>query len=191
MIFTNINQFEKRMENYGVIVAFFTLSYHNCQIETAYSSSQRKFLFAFVDHNIGFTCSLNGDYVSGYINHPEAVKQLMLCRNHNRYDPVHFYELLDSALPTVNFTQINNNQYQRVASRAVSDFEDRIFFNHWRNSNMSDKQRNKTIELMGYDVVKFCEKNHLIAVFYPYPTERTLNAFENFQADYSYHGLRQ
>lgn len=191
MIFTNIEMFEQRMENEDVTIAFFTLQYHNCQIETAYSSSQRKFLFAFVDHNIGFTCSLNGNYTNGFINHPDAVRQLMLCRNYDRYDPVHFYELLNNTLQTVNFAQIDQNQYQRVASRAVSNFEDRIFFNHWRNSNMSDKQRNKTIELMGYEVIEFCEANHLIPVFYPYPTARTLNAFENFQNDYNHHGLEQ
>lgn len=191
MIFTNIEYFEERMANEGVTVAFFTLQYHNCQIETAYSSKQKKFLFAFVDHNIGFTCSLNGNYASGYINHPEAVKQLMLCRNHDKYDPIHFYELLNNNLPSVNFIQINNERYQRVASKAISNFEDRIFFNHWRNSNMSERQRNKTIELMGYEVIDFCESNHLIPVFYPYPTERTMNAFENFQNDFNAHGLQQ
>lgn len=190
MIFTNIGLFEQRMTNEGVSIAFFTLRYHNCQIETAYSSNQKKFLFAFVDHNIGFTCSLEGNFANGFINHEEAVKQLMRCRNHNRYDPVHFYELLNNQLPEVNFVQINQNQYRTVVSKAVSNFEDRIFFNHWRDSNMSDRQRNKTIELMGYEVIQFCDANHLIPVFYAYPTERTLNAFENFQNDYNQHGLR-
>ncbi|WP_188630979.1 hypothetical protein [Oceanisphaera marina] len=191
MRFTNIGLFENRMMDQGVTVAFFNFQYHNCVIETAYSINQRKFLFAFVDHNIGFTCSLQGEHASGYINHKAAVEQLMRCRNHDRYDPKHFYELLNDYLPSARFSQINQPQYKLAAQKAVSNFEDRIFFNHWRNSNMSENQRQKTIELMGHEVIDFCEKNHLIPVFYPYPTDRTLAAFENFQADYVGFGLRQ
>ncbi|MDD3595590.1 hypothetical protein [Sulfuricurvum sp.] len=189
MRFTNIQAFENRMLNANVNVAFFTLQYHNCAIEIAYSSVQRKFLFAFVDHNVGFTCSLNGEYANGYINHQEAVVQLMNCRNHNRYNPIHFYEFLNNQLPHANFVQVSRNQYDRTVQQAVSNFEDRIYFNHWRNSNMSPKQRNKTIELMGHNVVEFCDQNHIIPVFFPYPTERTLTTFEDFQQDYNEHGL--
>ncbi len=191
MKFTNISVFEDRMINQGVTVAFFNFQYHNCVIETAYSRNQKKFLFAFVDHNIGFTCSLNGEYASGYINHKAAVEQLMLCRNHDRYDPIHFYELLNSYLPNAHFAQINQQQYRDVAGHAVSNFEDRIFFNHWRRANISENQKQKTIELMGYEVVEFCEQNNLTPVFFPYPTDRTLAVFEDFQADYVGFGLRQ
>ena len=47
MIFNNISAFEQRMIVQGVDVAFFTIQYHNCAIETAYSRTQKKFLFAF------------------------------------------------------------------------------------------------------------------------------------------------
>jgi len=172
-------------------VAFFNIQYRNCVLECAYSLNQRKFLFAFVDHNIGFTCSLDGDFANGYINHKEAVEQLMRCREHNRYDPVHFYDILNNQLNTVQFVRINQIQYCRTLQKAVSNFEDRIYFNHWRTANISDKQKNKAIELMGFKVVKFCEQNNLTPVFYPVPTERTLSAFGNFESDYRTHGLSQ
>ena len=54
---------------------------------------------------------------------------------------------------------------------------------------MSPKQRKKTIDLMGYEVIEFCDENHVIPVFYPYPTERTLAAFENFEQDYQKYGF--
>lgn len=191
MIFTNIEIFEERMDTLNTFVAFFTVQYHSCAIETAYSKSQKKFLFAFVDHNIGFTCSLNGNYANGFINHPEAVEQLMNCRSHNRYDPIHFYEFLNNLLPTARFAEATNHQYVRTVGKAVSDFEDRIYFNHWRNSNISERQQAKTIELMGNEVVKFCKENHLTPVFLAYPTERTLAAFADFKLDYNNHGLQQ
>lgn len=191
VIFTNIAQFEARMNNQNVTVAFFSIQYHNCMIETAYSVSQKKFLFAFVDHNIGFTCSLNGNRASAYINHEDAVEQLMNCRNHNKYDPIHFYDFLNAQLPTVRFSQMNNTQYVKVVGKSVSAFEDRIYFNHWRNANISEQQRNKTIELMGNEVIQFCEENHLTPVFWAYPTERTLAAFVNFRVDYQNNGLQQ
>jgi hypothetical protein len=191
MQFTNINLFEQRMIDADVTVSFFTVQYHNCKIETAYSSTQRKFLFAFVDHNIGFTCSLDGTYANGFINHAEAVEQLMNCRGHNRYDPIHFYDFLNNQLPTVSFTQVSKIQYARVSSKAISNFEDRIYFNHWREANISERQRNKTIELMGYEVLRFCEENHLTPVFWSYPTERTLAAFSNFENDYQNFGLQK
>lgn len=189
MEFTNIYKFEHRMQLQGIGVAFFTIQYHNCGIECAYSIAQKKFLFAFVDHNIGFTCSLNGAYANGYINHKEAVEQLMRCRVHNKYDPIHFYEYLNNQLPGVGMRQLTLEQHRDIASKAVSNFEDRIFFNHWRNANISHKQKDKAIELMGYEVVKFCEKNQLTPVFYPYPTERTLEAFENFRNDFDKKGV--
>ncbi|MDN0082765.1 hypothetical protein QU487_08370 [Crenobacter sp. SG2305] len=191
MRFTNIRMFEERMGAQGVTVAFFTIHYGECVIESAYSKNQKKFLFAFVDHNIGFTCSLNGELANAYINHREAVEQLMHCRNHDRYDPIHFYDFLNDQLPNIAFAQITYQQYTRTAGKAVSNFEDRIFFNHWRNSNMSDKQRNKTTELMGNEVIKFCDQNHVIPIFYPYPTERTLAAFNDFRIDYSSYGIQQ
>jgi len=189
--FTNILGFEQRMQASGVTVAFFTFTYTNCDLEVAYSIKQRKFLFAFVDHNIGFTCSLQGIKANGFINHKEAVHQLMLCRNHDRYDPIHFYELLNDFLPHATFEQITPEKYRQIATKAVSNFEDRIFFNHWRRSNMSQQQRDKTIELMGYEVLEFCKANGLIPVFYSYPTDRTLNSFEDFKTDYHNNGFQQ
>lgn len=191
MRFTNIARFEARMAAENVTVAFFVVRYRNCEISSAYSRNQKKFLFAFVDHNIGFTCSLEDEYANGYINHKEAVEQLMRCRNHDRYDPIHFYDFLNGQLPNVAFARITDHQYAQVVRRAVSNFEDRIYFNYWRNSNMPERQRNKTIELMGYEVIEFCDQNHIIPVFYPYPTERTLAAFEDFEADYRGFGLMQ
>lgn len=191
MIFTNIEIFEERMNALDTSIAFFTIQYHNCAIETAYSKNQKKFLFAFVDHNIGFTCSLNGNNANGFINHPEAVEQLMNCRNHNRYDPIHFYEFLNNLLPTVRFAETTNQQYIRTVGKAVSEFENRIYFNHWRSSNISERQQTKTIELMGYEVVKFCKENRLTPVFWAYPTDRTLAAFADFERDYNDHGLQQ
>ncbi|AEG11485.1 hypothetical protein Sbal183_2074 [Shewanella baltica OS183] len=191
MIFNNISAFEQRMIAQGVDVAFFTIQYHNCAIETAYSRTQKKFLFAFVDHNLGFTCSLNGNYANGYINHRDAVEQLAACRNHGGFDPIHFYEFLDNQLPHVNFTEVTLIQYARVVGKAVSNFEDRIYFNHWRRANISDKQEKKTIELMGHEVLKFCKDNGLTPVFYPHPTDRTLQAFSDFNQDYLNHGLTQ
>jgi hypothetical protein len=188
MRFTNIGMFHSRMQRNNVTIAFFTIQYRNCALECAYSRIQQKFLIAFVDHNIGFTCSLAGDYTNGYINHEEAVEQLMRCRNHNRYDPIHFYEFLNNQLPIVEFERLNQSQYHRTILKAVSNFEDRIYFNHWRNANISAEQREKTVELMGYEVVGFCEENHLTPVFYPYPTQRTLDAFDNFELDYRRHG---
>ena len=191
MNFTNINMFENRMQQQNMNTAFFQIEYHNCQVECAYSKIQRKFLFAIVDHNIGFTCSLNGTYANGYINHREAVETLMHCRVHGTFDPLHFYEFLNNQLPNVNISEVNITDYQRIASQAISAFEDRIYFNHWRRANMSERQKNKTIELMGYNVVEFCENNGLTPVYYPTPTQRTLDAFNNFELDYNSNGLQQ
>jgi hypothetical protein len=191
MKFTNVFEFESRMQRENVTVAFFQIQYHKCMLECAYSSAQRKFLFAFVDHNIGFTCSLNGINADGFINHEGAVKQLMLCRQHNRYDPIHFYDFLNNQLPKVQFSQIKEEEYVKTVSKSVSDFEDRIYFNHWRSANISEKQKDKAIELMGYKVVNFCKENELTPVFFSYPTKRTLASFENFQSDFDNHGLNQ
>lgn len=175
----------------GVSVAFFTVQYHNCAIETAYSKEQKKFLLAFVDHNLGFTCSLKGKYANAYINHYEAVEQLAACRNHGSFDPVHFYEFLDKQLPSVQFSELTEREYVSIVGKAVSNFEDRIYFNHWRKANISEQQKNKTKELMGEEVVSFCENNGLTPVFYPRPTERTLKAFSDFKQDYTNFGLSQ
>ncbi|MCC4210913.1 hypothetical protein [Vibrio parahaemolyticus] len=179
------------MSQQDVKVAFFTVQYHNCAIEVAYSKAQKKFLLAFVDHNVGFTCSLKGTYANAYINHREAVEQLAECRNHGKFDPIHFYEFLNAQLPHVVFGELATIEYVRVVARAVSNFEDRIYFNHWRRAPISDKQEKKALELMGYEVVKFCKDNGLTPVFYPYPTERTLEAFGDFGADYDAYGLGQ
>jgi len=187
MKFNNIKQFEQRMDDAGINIAFFTIQYQNCVIEAVYSKAQRKFLLAIVDHNIGFTCSLENEYASAYINHEKATKQLMECRNHYEFDPKHFFEYLDNQLPRTTLAQVTNKQYENTARNAVSNFEDRIFFNHWRDSNMSKQQRDKTIELMGYEVIEFCDENHLIPIFYPHPTDRTLAVLENFEHDYDVH----
>jgi hypothetical protein len=191
MEFTNILNFEHRMQSENVTVAFFQIQYHKCMLECAYSSAQRKFLLAFVDHNIGFTCSLRGIYANGFINHEEAVKQLMICRQHGKYDPIDFYDFLNNRLPAVRFSQISQEEYVKTVSKSVSDFEDRIYFNHWRSANISERQKNKAIELMGYNVVKFCSENRLTPVFFSMPSERTLASFENFQSDFDNFGLNQ
>lgn len=191
MFFSNIQAFEQRMGQQEVLIAFFTVQYHNCALEVAYSKTQKKFLFAFVDHNLGFTCSLNGSYANGFINHYEAVAQLAACRNHDSFDPIHFYEFLNLQLPIVNFGELTTIEYARVVGRAVSNFEDRIYFNHWRKAPISEKQEKKAHELMGYEVVKFCKENDLTPVFYPYPTERTLKTFGDFNKDFKVHGLSQ
>ncbi|WP_191237523.1 hypothetical protein [Cobetia marina] len=190
MRFYNIDTFEQRMATQSVSIAFFCFKYHNCTLEIAYSRKQRKFIIAFVDHNLGFTCSVDNGFVCSYINHKDAVKQLMRCRNHDKYDPKDFLELLDAYLPEANFCQVNDKRYNYILSRAVSNFEDRIYFNHWRSSNMTDRQKEKTIELMGYEVLYFCKENHVIPVFFAHPTSRTLAAFEDYKADYFVNGTK-
>ena len=189
MIFTNITDFQQRMQDTNTNTALFQINYHNCTIECIYSISQNKFLFAFVDHNIGFTCSLNHDSASAFINHQDAVEQLRLCREHGNWDPIHFYEFLNNQLPNIGFNQATHAEYIQTLSVSVSNFEDRIYFNHWRNSNMSPAQRNKTIELMGYAVVDFCSNNHIIPIYFDHPTERTLSAFSNFELDYQQNNI--
>jgi hypothetical protein len=191
MFFSHIEAFEQRMAQQGVAVAFFTIQYHNCAMEVAYSRGQKKFLIAFVDHNLGFTCSLRGSYANGFINHYEAVEQLAACRNHGTFDPIHFYEFLNAQLPHVNFGELALRDYAGIVGKAVSNFEDRIYFNHWRRAVISERQVNKTIELMGYEVVEFCRENGLTPVFYPRPTERTLEVFGDFNQDFENHGLAQ
>lgn len=184
MQFTNIPSFENRMNQANVDVAFFTVNYANCTIEAIYSRIQRKFLFAIVDKNIGFTCSLNGIYASAFINHKKAVEELANCRNSSTWNPKDFYEVLNEALLVVQFSQATMQDYKRIASKAVSNFEDRIFFNHWRIAHISTKQYDKTVELMGYDVANFCQENGVTAVYFPYPTDRTFNVMQNFVLDY-------
>lgn len=191
MFFNEIDIFEQRMARHNVAVAFFNIKYHNCAMEIAYSRSQKKFLIAFVDHNLGFTCSLRNCYANGFINHYEAVEQLAACRNHGTFDPIHFYEYLNSQLPLVDFGELGLRDYAGIVGKSVSNFEDRIYFNHWRRAAISDRQVKKTIELMGYEVVDFCLENGLTPVFYPRPTERTLEAFRNFNQDFEDHGLVQ
>jgi len=191
MRFTNIPNFEARMDAAGVTVAFFTIKYANCTVECVYSKDLRKFLFAIVDMNIGFTCSLEGIFANAFINHREAVQTLAECRNHGGWDPKHFYEVLNDNLPTANFAQTTGEQYQRTAGVAVSNFEDRKYFNHWRRSSMSAPQANKTIELMGNEVLQFCRATGVIPVYYPYPTDRTMAVMINFRADYNTHNTNE
>ncbi|MBG5957194.1 hypothetical protein I5E90_10635 [Proteus mirabilis] len=191
MFFSYIDRFEQRMAQQDVAVAFFTIQYHNCAMEIAYSRTQKKFLIAFVNHNLGFTCSLRECYANGFINHYEAVEQLAACRNHGAFDPIHFYDFLNAQLLLVNFGELALRDYTGIVGKAVSNFEDRIYFNHWRRAAISDRQVNKTIELMGYEVVEFCRENRLTPVFYPRPTERTLEAFRDFNQDFEDHGLVQ
>lgn len=191
MRFTNIPVLENRMDNEGVSVAFFSIIYANCTVECVYSKDLRKFLFAIVDANVGFTCSLEGLYTNAFINHREAVQALADCRNHGGWDPKHFYEVLNENLPNVNFQQVTGGQYQGVSSVAVSNFEDRIYFNHWRTSAMSERQEKKTIELMGYEVLEFCQETGVIPIYYPYPTERTMDVMNNFRLDYQQHNVNE
>ena len=120
-----------------------------------------------------------------HINHKEAVQSLANCRNHGGWNPKHFYEVLNEHLPNVHFLQVTPTQYQTINRVAVSNFEDRIYFNHWRISNMSEKQEKKTIELMGYEVLNFCKITGVIPVYFPYPTDRTIIVMDNFQLDYA------
>uniref|UniRef100_UPI0040483C7F hypothetical protein n=1 Tax=Aliarcobacter sp. TaxID=2321116 RepID=UPI0040483C7F len=184
MKFTNIPILENRMDKEGVSVAFFHIIYANCTVECVYSKNLRKFLFAIVNANVGFTCSLDGLYTNAFINHREAVQSLANCRNHGGWDPKHFYEVLNRHLPNVHFQQVTSRQYQTINRVAVSNFEDRIYFNHWRTSSMSEKQEKKTIELMGYEVLEFCKVTGVIPVYFPYPTDRTMTVMNNFKLDY-------
>ena len=147
----------------------------------------RKFLFAIVDRNIGFTCSLNGTYTNAYINHKEALVALTQCRNHGRWDPIDFYEVLNSNLPNVNISELTTTKYREVSGRAVSNFEDRIYFNHWRKGNISEKQKDKTIELLGHEVLRFCQSTGVTPVYFPYPTDRTMAIMKDFKLDYQNH----
>ncbi|MDY0320435.1 MAG: hypothetical protein RBR23_01755 [Arcobacteraceae bacterium] len=190
MNFTNIPAFEAKMHSQGVSVAFFAITYSNCKIECVYSKDLKKFLFAIVDKNVGFTCSLNGTYANAFINHKEAVQALADCRN-SGWNPKDFYAVLNDSLPNVKFAQVSRIQYQGINSVAVSNFEDRIYFNHWRVSNMSSKQMEKTIELLGNEVLEFCKDTGVIPVYYPYPTDRTMDVLNNFRQDYQTHNTRQ
>jgi hypothetical protein len=189
MNFTNIPAFEDRMDSQGVSVAFFAITYGSCKIECVYSKDLRKFLFAIVDKNVGFTCSLDGIYANAFINHKEAVQALADCVN-GGWNPRGFYEVLNDNLPNVVFTQVTQTTYQRTASVAVSNFEDRIYFNHWRKANISPKQIEKTIELMGNEVVRYCQGAGITPVYYPYPTDRTMAVMVNFKQDYITHGTQ-
>lgn len=187
MDFTNILDFESKMDEQGILVAFFSIQYGECNIECVYSRIMRKFLFAMVDRNIGFTCSLQGIYANAFINHREALDALTQCRNHGRWDPKHFYEVLNNSLPNVNVSEVTTAQYRTVSGFAVSNFEDRIYFNHWRRGQISDRQTDKTIELLGYEVLKFCQNTGVTPVYFPYPTDRTMAIMNDFKLDYEKH----
>ena len=191
MQFKNLENFESKMDAQNTTVAFFSIVYSNCTVECIYSKNLKKFLFAIVDMNIGFTCSLQGFYANAFINHQEALQVLADCRNHGAWDPKHFYEILDENLPFVNFGQVTTQQYQSTTSVAVSNFEDRIYFHHWMRANISPKQIKKTIELMGHEVVAFCKETGVTPVYYDHPTARTLKAMENFKNDYDLYGTKQ
>lgn len=188
MTFTNIYEFERRMDAQGVSVAFFTITYGCCTVECVYSKDLRKFLFAIVDANVGFTCSLDGTFANAFINHREAVDALANCTG-GGWNPKHFYEVLNDNLSTVNFGEVTRAQYQGINAVAVSNFEDRIYFNHWRTSNMSTQQEQKTIELLGNEVLVFCQATGVIPVYYPYPTDRTMDVLKNFREDYESHNV--
>ena len=188
MHFTNLLNFEDRMRAADVNVAFFQVHYGACLIEAVYSISQKKFMFAFVDINLGFTCSIEGDdYASAYINHQAAVAQLQTCGNRDRFDPRHFYDALNEQLPAIHFAQASAQHYTGITHVAISAFEDRIYFNHWRRVNISAGQAEKTAELMGHHVVAFCRENGVTPVFFDHPTQRTFEAFENYIEDFNTH----
>jgi len=186
MNFTNIENFENRMTTANVDIAFFTIVYSECSVECVYSKNLRKFLFAIVDKNIGFTCSLNGTYANAFINHKEAVAALADCRN-GGWDPKHFYDALNKSLPTANFTQATKEKYKSTSSVAVSNFEDRIYFHHWKNANISPRQIEKTIELLGNEVVTFCKETGVTPVYFDHITDRTMDVATNFKDDYNAH----
>ncbi|MFW2235213.1 hypothetical protein ACN4FE_04215 [Aliarcobacter butzleri] len=189
MIFTNLPILEDKMDAHSISVAFFSISYGCCMVECVYSKAMRKFLFAIVDRNIGFTCSLENLYASSFINHKEAVQALAECRN-GGWDPKHFYEVLNSSLPNVNISEVTTTKYGEVSGRAVSNFEDRIYFNHWRKGNISEKQKDKTIELLGHEVLRFCQSNGVTPVYFPYPTDRTMAIMNDFKLDYEQNNIQ-
>lgn len=190
--FTNIASLETRMVQQNVEIAFFNVTYgvHNCVIECAYSLNQKKFIFGFVNTTIGFTCTLTGTTANTILRN-EISTQLANCRDGTgNWRPSDFFEVLNNHLPNIGFTQITQQQYIGIYTVA-SDFNDRIYFNHWRRSGMSDKQEKKTIDLMGDHVVDYCHQNGIIPVFYPTPTGRTFDVATDYIADFNNHGFTQ
>lgn len=192
MNFTNIVAFENRMLQQNVEISFFTIIYgaNRCKVECAYSILQKKFIFGFVDANIGFTVSLDGTNASTNLE-GRISTVLANCRDgSNTWRPSNFFEVLNNYLPNVTFTQITRGQYIRVYT-AASAFEDRIFFNHWRKSSISPKQAEKTENLLGIRILDFCKTNKIIPVFYPNPTDRTFDVSKDYLLDYQTHGFNQ
>ncbi|MCX6076444.1 MAG: hypothetical protein NTW78_06085 [Campylobacterales bacterium] len=192
MNFTNIPAFENRMTQQGVEISFFTIIYgaNRCEIECAYSISQKKFIFGFVNANIGFTITLDGINATTNLEGRISTK-LAECRDGSSdWKPSHFFDILNNHLPNVTFAQITRGQYIGIYT-AASAFEDRIFFNHWRRSGMSPEQAEKTQSLLGRQVLDFCRANRIIPVFYPNPTDRTFNVAKDYLLDHQTHGFNQ
>jgi len=192
MNFTNITAFENRMVQQNVEISFFTITYgaNRCEVECAYSISQKKFIFGFVNANIGFTIRLNGTNASTNLE-GRISTTLANCRDgSNTWRPSDFFEILNNHLPNVAFTQITKGRYIGIYT-AASAFEDRIFFNHWRRCGMSPEQAEKTKNLLGDEVLDYCHGNRIIPVFYPKPIDRTFDVAKNYLLDHQTHGFNQ
>ncbi len=184
--FTNITNFENRMTQQNVEIAFFNVTYgaNNCVIECAYSLNQKKFIFGFVNTTIGFTCTLNG-IISNTVLAPNISTKLADCRDSStNWRPSHFFDILNNQLPNIGFAQITQPQYIGIY-KSASNFKDRIYFNHWRRSGMSSKQEEKTINLLGEEVVNFCHQNTIIPVFHAAPLGRTFNVAIDHEEDFN------
>ncbi len=184
--FINIANFENRMTQQNIEIAFFNVTYgvKNCIIECAYSLNQRKFIFGFVNTTIGFTCTLNG-IISNTVLAPNISTKLADCRDKStKWIPSHFFDILNNQLPNISFAQITLPQYIGIYASA-SNFNDRIYFNHWRRSSMSSRQEQKTINLLGEEVVKFCHQNIIIPVFNVAPSGRTFDVAIDYEEDFN------
>lgn len=191
--FTNLTMFENRMLQLNVQVAFFTINYgiNQCLVECAYSRSQKKFIFGFVNTNIGFTITLDGRRATTHL--PANIStQLANCRdNTGNWNPSHFFTILNNQLPNIQFTQITATQYRQIYASSTTLFVNRIYFNHWRVSNISPQQARKTEELLGREILNFCRDNGIIPVFHAAPHARTLGVANDYITDYQRYGLRQ
>jgi hypothetical protein len=176
------------MRQNNVSVAFFTLQYHDCVIEIAYSLLQRKFIFAIQGTQLGFTCCINiNGYLNGYIDNTPVVDELSVCSGRGVRDPNHFYEHLDIHLPDINFVQSTRAQYVNILANAVRDNENNIYFNTWMNVRISKNtgQYEKTVHLLGAEVAEYCWNNNITPVYCDTPNIRTFDVAVDYENDYN------
>lgn len=186
MVLNNINNFEQRMLQDNINVAFFTMNYHNCVIEVAYSLHQKQFLFAIQGTQLGFTTSINNAILNGFIENVNVVDQLRVCAGRGRRDPLHFFEHLDTNLPTITFSRINRNQYINIAQTSLTDPENNIFFETWINIRISRRtgQYEKTVKLLGAEVAQYCWINNITPRYTNVPNDRTFSVINDFRLDH-------